>query len=208
MDGGKIVSWIEAHPAQSIIIGAGGLVLILWLFGAFGRKQQSDGGAASMAAAYYAAEAQQAVIGGQIQAATIQATRDTAIAALETDAAGKIEQTRANAAITINGQNADASTKLGEQNLLATYSNNATTVAVTNSNNEAATRIAANNNWASILSGYINSILPSELSTYGSSAWSTYIPGLGTVTSGASGTPAQLRAAGYSESQIAAAYGY
>src|SRR5215813_9752041 len=129
----KVIAWVEEHPWESVAIGAGGLILMIWLLGGFSKKSSGDGGAANMAAAYYAAEAQQAVVGGQIQVANIQATRDTAITGLETHAAVALGKIQANAATTINQQNADVSTNLGYDQLLATYSNNATTVATTDS---------------------------------------------------------------------------
>jgi hypothetical protein len=146
MDFGQIVKWAEAHPTETIIIGAGGLIALLWALGYIGGGQAApsgDTGTANMAAAYYAAEQAQAVVGGQIQVATIQAAAATAMNASNNTAAVAIDQTNASAAQTINQQNVGGAIELGNQNLNATYSNNNAAVQVAASNANAATQIAA-----------------------------------------------------------------
>lgn len=196
--GDKIVSWVEAHPGESILIGGAGVLGIMWLLGFF--SSSGSGGSSqgnNLASAYYGAEAQQAVVGGQIQVANIQATRDTAIAALETNGATAIAKTQAHAAITINGQNADASTTIGQQQLNATVSNNATALAITNSNNATAQAINASNNQASMMTDWMHNILPTEFSTYGANGFQTWLPGGGVFSTGGTLSPNQAAAAGY-----------
>ena len=207
--GGKIVGWAEAHPGESILIGGVVVLGVMWLLGFFdGAPAQSDGGASNMAAAYYAAEAQQAVVGGQIQIATIGAAASTAQALAGDDAAVKINKAQTHAATIINGQNADTTTKLGGFALNATYSNNATSLAQTQSNNAAAVTINSANNLSSTLSDFLHNIWPTELATYGGNqGFVTSIPGLGTFQSGGALSPAQMMAAGYSPQAIAAAGG-
>ena len=110
----------------------------MWLLGFFGSSaSSSDSGASSLASAYYAAEAQQAVVGGQIQMATIQRAAATAQNAAQVNGAVAINEAQTGAAVTINGQNATSATVINGQDtkaataasnnqLLATYSNNAT----------------------------------------------------------------------------------
>jgi hypothetical protein len=225
--GGKILGWAEAHPAQAVMAGGVIVLGVLWLLGVFDRpQQQSDGGASNMAAAYYAAEAQQAVIGGQIQVANIAATRDTAIAGLETDAAVKLGNIQANAAQTINQQNADVSTKLGEfgleatksehwllkmlgeYGLNATYSNNATAQAINASNNATAQSINYDNNLTTRLMDYFHTVLPQEFAAFPGRGLSTYIPGIGQLELwGGSHGPNEARAAGYSENTLSRWFG-
>ena len=207
--GGKIIGWAEAHPLPSVLIGVTGLLGVLWLFGAFkgAPAAQGDGGQTNMAAAYYAAEAQQAVVGGQIQVATIGATRDTAIAGLETDAAVKMNKTNAHAAVTINQQNSDTTTKLGDQALNATYSNNDTLVKTTSINANAATTINAANNKTSSFNEWLHSILPIELANHGQGGFVAGLGDIGSYTSTGTLSPDMMRQAGYGEDAIAAAGG-
>jgi hypothetical protein len=205
MEGGKIFSWVEAHPAESAIIGVGGVLVIMWMLGFFSSSSSAaSSGASNMAAAYYAAEAQQAVVGGQIQVANIQATAGTAQALAGDTAATDISAINANAATTINGQNANVTTTLGDQQLNATYSNNATLLATTQANDAAATQISSAHDYSSLVSSYMNSVLPTELATYGGGqGWATSIPGFGTIQSGGELSPAQAAAAGYGPNYLA-----
>lgn len=123
------VVWVEAHPVQATVIGGVSIIALIWIFGGF-RGGSSGDGRTSLAGAYYAAEAQQAVVGGQIQEANIAATRDTSIAGLEASAAMAIASTQAGAAIQINGQNTSSA-------LSAVLSNNATAITVDAANNSA-----------------------------------------------------------------------
>lgn len=140
------VQWVEAHPIEATVIGLGGVVVLLWLFGAFkgGGGSSADAGTANMAAAYYAAEAQQAVVGGQVQVATIQAARDTALGKLQTDAAVALGTTQATAATAINQQNTS------------------TALAITQSNNAAATQISDTASRAALISDWFHNIVPAE----------------------------------------------
>lgn len=148
MDFGDMVKWAEGHPVPTVIIGAGGLIAILWMLGYIGggsAQQGADQGTQNMAAAYYAAEAQQAVVGGQIQMATIQAAAATAINNANDNAAVELGHTQATAAMTINAQNVGGALGLGAQNLQATYSNNQTARQIAVNNAHAAENIAATN---------------------------------------------------------------
>jgi hypothetical protein len=188
---GNIMKWIEAHPAESAIIGVGGALVVMWMLGFFSSSSSSsaDSGTANMAAAYYAAEAQQAVVGGQIQVATIGAAASTAQALAGDTAAVSINKAQTKAATAINGQNANAS------------------VTMNASNNQTAATIDASNNQAGILSSWINTILPTELQTFGMAGFTASIPGVGNYQSGGNLSPAQMRAAGYSPQAIAASGG-
>lgn len=195
---GGIMTWAEEHPAASIAIGLVFVLFVLWLFGAFkGSAKQSDGGASNMAAAYYAAEAQQAVVGGQIQVATIQANRDTAINAAQTDAAVKLGKIQAKAATTINTTNAGVAV----QNINAQVAMNA-------SNNATAAQIAETQTRGSLLSEFFHSILPTEIANMGQTNFSLGIPGFGTFSqSRGLDSPTNLLAAGFSQAQINRMYG-
>jgi len=174
---GNILKWVEAHPAESAIIGVGGVVVVMWMLGFFSSAPASsaDSGSANMAAAYYAAEAQQAVVGGQIQVATIAAAASTAQAV-----AGDT------AAVQINGQNTNASIKM------------------TKSNNATAATIADQANQTSLLAQYINSILPTELLQSNGMGIQTSIPGVkGTFTTGFGVTPSQAASLGYGPAYLA-----
>ena len=187
---GKIFTWIEAHPAEAGIIGVGGVIVVMWMLGFFSSSSSSaDSGASNMAAAYYAAEAQQAVVGGQIQVANIQANASTAQALAGDTAAVSINKAQTKAATTINGQNSNAS------------------VTMNASNNATAAQINASNNQSSIMTSWINTILPTELSTFGMSGFTASIPGVGNYQSGGNLSPAEMMQAGYSPQAIAAAGG-
>jgi hypothetical protein len=150
------VQWVEAHPTESIIIGGVGVIALLWLLGAFGGSKSTDSsGASSLAAAYYAAEAQQAVVGGQIQVANINATASTAQKSLDDNAAVAINSTNAYAAMTINGQNTSSAVS-------ETYSNNQTAIATNQSNNDAAIAINKSNNTTTLLTTAMNTIIPTD----------------------------------------------
>lgn len=174
-----VTAWVEAHPGESIAIGAVGVIGLLWLLGAFSKpaaQPASDGGA-SLAAAYYAAEAQQAVVGGQIQQTTIATAAQTAQTKIAADAA-----------VAVNAQNANAS------------------VATTTSNNATAFAIADSGNKASLLHDFMGTVLPAEFAAYGSQPIYTYLPGVGGFDTSPIGSPDQLRSGGYSEAQIASMF--
>jgi hypothetical protein len=219
----QVTGWVEQHPTESIVIGAGGLIAVLWLLGFFsGSSSASSSGSSNLASAYYAAEAQQAVVGGQIQVATIQSAAATAQNAAQVNGAVAVAKSQSKAATTINGQNATAATTINGQDdataaaassnqLLATYSNNATAAEVTASNNSTAATINTNNINGSIMTSYINSIAAPELAkgilpdaTIGGVGGQ----GLSLGTSGpVGGTPSWYSAVGYTASQIAAMFG-
>lgn len=202
----KAIAWIEAHPIEATLIGLGGVIALMWLFGFFGSKQSSDGGASSLAAAYYAAEAQQAVIGGQIQQANIAATRDTAIAGIQANAAEAINQSNNNASTTINGQNVGATVQLGNYQLLATQANDAMQIATNDSNNRYRYATARDAATASVFNTYATSIAPAEIAISGGSRLSSPFGYFGTDT-GDQRTPNLLASQGYTPEQIAAAFG-
>jgi hypothetical protein len=200
------VKWVEAHPTESIIIGGASVIALLWLLGAFGGSKSADSGSSSLASAYYAAEAQQAVVGGQIQQANIAATAATAQMGLQTDAAVKINEAQTGAAVTINGQNANAATTIGNQQLLATYSNDGAAVQMNASNNAALVQANYDSGQASQMNNFISNVLPTELATYGQLGFTTNV-GNQKFSSGQWSNPSIARASGYSESQIARMYG-
>ena len=181
----EVTGWVEQHPTESIVIGAGGLIAILWLLGFFSSSSStaSSSGASNLASAYYAAEAQQAVVGGQIQMATIQSAAATAQNAADTNAAVAIQKSQSKAATTINGQNASAATTIGDQGLLATYSNNSTALATTQSNNATQATIAESNNTSSIFQTILGSLLPAELANSANPGYGAItIPGFGSFS--------------------------
>ena len=206
----EVTTWVEAHPTESIVIGLGGTLAVLWLLGFFSSSSSNNSGASSLAAAYYAAEAQQAVVGGQIQVANIQATAGTAQSLIGANAAVAINAAQTGAATTINGQNASAATtinqSLGSDALLATQSSNNAALAAVQSNNAAAAQITQSNNTAGLMNNFISSIMPGELAT-SPGGWAANIPGLGYITGatgiGAVSSPFNAAQAGYSPAAIA-----
>ena len=219
----EITGWVEDHPTESIVIGAGGVLVVLWLLGAFSSSSgSSNAGASNLASAYYAAEAQQAVVGGQIQMATVQAAAATAQNAAQVNGAVAINKAQAKAAITINGQNASAATTINGQDdalgatqssnqLLATYSNNSTALQTANSNNYYAYQTSKSANDTSVLNNFIGNILPAELYYGHGTAGGTLPGGLGSfglsTGVGAVSTPSGAAAAGYSPASIASMFG-
>jgi hypothetical protein len=204
-----VTSWVEQHPTESIVIGAGGVLVVLWLLGAFSSSgSASDSGSSNLASAYYAAEAQQAVVGGQIQMATIQAAASTAMNASQVNGAVAINKAQTSAAVKINNQNANAGMIINQSNndaanyqmglttnanivgsnnqLLATYSNNSTALETVRSNNAAAITIDQSNNNAGLLNNYLGTIMAPELARSGGFG-NFSLPGLGswTVNTGA-----------------------
>ena len=201
----ELTGWVEQHPTESIVIGAGGVIAILWLMGAFSGSSSSDSGASNLAAAYYAAEAQQAVVGGQIQQTTLLTAAQTAQTGIQANAAVAINKAQTKAATTINGQNASTTTALGNDQLLATQSSNDAAIATTNSNNAAATAINQSNNNATVLSTIFGSLMPTELA-YGHGYADVSAGSLGnfqTYVPGAAPSIAGLISAGYTPSQAA-----
>jgi len=89
------VQWAEQHPLPAAGIVFGGGLVLLWALGFFSRSGSNDSGTANMAAAYYAAEAQQAVIGGQIQQTTLTTAATTKQAEIQAHAATSIAQIQA-----------------------------------------------------------------------------------------------------------------
>jgi hypothetical protein len=112
------IGWVEGHPVESVVIGGGAVLALLWIMGAFGGGSSSaSAGASNLASAYYAAEAQQAVVGGQIQQATIAANQASTVAGLNANAAVAINAANAKAATLINGQNTGAASTINGQNV-------------------------------------------------------------------------------------------
>jgi hypothetical protein len=212
----EVTGWVEQHPTESIVIGAGGLIAVLWLLGFFSSSSSADSGSSNLASAYYAAEAQQAVVGGQIQMTTLQTAAATAQNAADVNGSVAIAKSQSKAATTINGQNATAATtinannnaattsQLGTQNndqLLATYSNNSTALGIATSNNTTQATIAQAGYNAGVITSMINSIIAPETAKYGSAA--TIIPGIGYMGAAPSGVSSinDLTGMGYSTSQ-------
>jgi hypothetical protein len=146
MNTSEVFHWVEEHPIPSIVIGAGGLIAILYLLGYFSPSSSGQSGQSAgqnLAAAYYTAEANQADVGGAIQVAQIQANADEAVTASNNSAAVAINNVDANAAQTMNGQNVNGALGLGGQELQATYSNNATAANIATTNAGAVTTLGA-----------------------------------------------------------------
>jgi hypothetical protein len=227
MDTKELIAWIEAHPVASTVIGAGGLIAILWLLGFFS-SSTATASQDPLAAAYYAAEANQAVVAGQIQQATITSAAQTAQTGLQANAAVAINAAQAGAATTINGQNASAATTINQSSndaavainaaqttaattlgvndsnnqLLATYSNNATAITTNASNNATAAAIDQSNNYTSELNKYIGTIMAPQLARTG--GYGTFsLPGLGTwgANTGAPPSIVGLEELGYTPAQ-------
>jgi hypothetical protein len=201
----EVTAWVEEHPTESIVIGAGGLIAILWLLGFFSSSSSSaSSGSSNLASAYYAAEAQQAVVGGQIQVATIQSAAQTAQTAAQANAAVAINKAQTKAATTINGQNASTQTALGNDDLLAAYSNNAATIATTQSNNDAATAIAQSNASAGIFQTIFGTLMPAELANSANPGYASLNLGSFGNFSGVATLPSvnDLLASGMSQAQI------
>ena len=192
----EVTSWVEAHPTESIVIGAGGVLVVLWLLGAFSSTPAaSDSGASNLASAYYAAEAQQAVVGGQIQMATIQSAAQTAQVNSQANAAVAINAAQTTAATTINGQNASTTSALGNDQLLAAQSSNATAAFITHSDNLQA-------DWGDVF----NTVIPSEIAATGGNvstltSFMQNLPG-GFNTASGGVSPNALSALGWTQSQI------
>jgi hypothetical protein len=219
----EVGTWIEDHKTESIVIGAGGVIVLLWLLGYFSSSSSGDSGASNLASAYYAAEAQQAVVGGQIQMATVNDAAQTAQVGLQANAAVAINAAQTGAAVTINGQNTSTAATINQSNndaltaqtgivsnnqLQATYSNNAYAYATAVSNNNTAIATNTANNNTSLLSTYINSVMAPELAYQAKAGVISpdaggVIPGIGAISvSQTAGSPGQLKAVGFSTSQI------
>lgn len=201
----QVTGWVEQHPTESIVIGAGGVIAILWLLGYFGSSAgASSSGASNLASAYYAAEAQQAVVGGEIQMTTLQTAAATAQNAAQVNGAVAIAKAQAKAATTINGQNASSATTIAtdasDNALLATRSNNATALATTLSNNATKVTIDANDNQTSLLQTVLGSIIPAEMPYLGGGA--VFQSSFGNIGVGAGSlgvSPNDLIARGYTQ---------
>jgi hypothetical protein len=124
----RYIHWVEEHPGESFLIGGGIVLVLLWLLGYFS-SSSSGSGSSNLASAYYAAEAQQAVVGGQIQMAHIAATASTAQTNLNDQAAIAINAANTGAAMTINQQNASAATTINAANVGGATAINAAQVA-------------------------------------------------------------------------------
>lgn len=193
----ELTTWVEAHPGESTVIGAVGLIGVLWLLGFFSSTPAQSSGD-PLAAAYYAAEKQQAVVAGQIQQTTIQAASATAIAGIQANAAVGINAANTSTAAIINAQNTDA-----VQNI--TYSNNAAVIATNQSNNNAITTINQSNNIAHNVNTLLGITLPTEIANH---TWvgALDVPGLGLFQSTNNiqwNDPVQLAAQGYTPLQAA-----
>jgi len=211
--------WVSAHPTESVVIGLGGLLAVLWLLGVFkggGSADAAATGASNLAGAFYAAEAQQAVVGGQIQMTTLQTAAATAQAANAANAAVAINEANAHAATIINGQNTgaasimnqssnDAAVAMSGNQLLATYSNNDAAVRTTALNTSAAVAVNASNNNANVLATAMQTVVPQELAAGGTGAAIVTLPGGQQIRleSGAAWNLASLEAQGYSADQAA-----
>jgi hypothetical protein len=221
----EVTVWVEAHPGESVLIGGGALIAILWLLGYFSPTAQAPA-QDPLAAAYYAAEAQQAVVAGQIQQTTLTTAAQTAQTGIQANAAVAINAAQAGAATTINGQNTGAATTINQaqvsgaqaiqlgvssDQLQATYSNNATALATAQSNNATAQAINASNNDTSVFSQYIGSIFaPETMGGTQQPSGGIFLPSgaLGRIVGApVSGTPGWYQMAGYTPAQLANVFG-
>jgi uncharacterized protein YfiM (DUF2279 family) len=221
----KIVDWIEHNPllAGGLIVG-GGLV-ILWYMGFFTKAQaSSDGGTANLAAAYYAAEAAQGVAGTQLAMQQSSDTAQTAQVGLQATAATSIAQIQANTTTalswndlmglqTVTGASADVAKTQSLYDLYATQTLSAAsthnadvTAAGAVAHDQYALLTTQDNNKANVFTSFFNTVWPAELARTGgtSAGWLGSFGNIG--LGGPSGTPEQMRAAGYSANQIAAAW--
>jgi hypothetical protein len=207
---GSIGKWIEEHPyATGGIVFGGGLVL-LWAFGYLGGGSSSsaNSGTSNLAAAYYAAEAAQTTAGTQLQMATVQSNAAQGIATTQANAAVAINQAQSDMATTLGQKNANASVWINQENsdnaLLATQSNNNSALATVQTNAAYNFATAQNNSQASILSTYLNTIVPQELALTGGAAGAVLPMGIGGVgIQSGNTTPAEAAMQGFSPSQIA-----
>lgn len=206
------MSWIEAHPWLAAALGLGGVLILLWLLGFFGSSSTSSSNTSSnnLASAYYAAEAAQTTAGTQLNIATVEANSQDALATTQANAATAIAATQAGMYTTLGQQNASTTTALGNDQLLA--SNNSNDDALAAANTAAAygyqTAVAANN--ASVLSSYLNNVVPTAM-TYGGGFNQAYLgTGIGDVSFAPTSTyasPTQLYAQGYTQAGVAAIEG-
>lgn len=202
----KVVEWAEAHPTEAILIGGAGVLVILYLMGFFGSNSASNSasqGASNMAAAYYAAEAQQAVVGGQIQEATINDAATTAQVQDQVQGAVAINQAQQTAATTIAGS------QLG-----AVQSTNSANVAIAQSNNAALVNGQETALQTTLGQTMLGTIVPQELALSGGTAGFN-LPGLGVANvdplsqavATSPNSPESLANLGYTPAQIASVLG-
>jgi hypothetical protein len=219
------VAWFEAHPVAGGAILFGGGLGLLWLFGFFGSSSSSasssNTAATNMAAAYYGAEAQQAVVGGQMQIASEQFAAQTAQTGLQANAAVAINQANAtasqniassmyNSATQINAANTNAAVQLGSvqandaSQLASVQANDA--LAATASNNAYAylTNVAGNAANQNITA--MQTIIPQELALTGGTSFNMNYGGQDYNLSSFApppNTPAYAAYAGYTPAQVA-----
>lgn len=196
-----VLGWIEDHPVYAALLGIGGVLVLLWLFGAFGAKSNNSGGN-NLAAAYYAAEAAQTTAGTQLNIATVQAARDVAIANTQASGAEAIATTQANMETTLGQQNADTATAISHDQTIATMHSADIALATTNNNNFYAYQTADSANKAGLMQTVLGTIIPQELKQSGGGA-AFALPGLGSGAVNVSGTLDinQLVAQGYTPQQ-------
>jgi hypothetical protein len=205
-----LLAWIEAHPWQAALIGGVGVLVILWLFGFFGSSSQQSSGDGGLMSAYYAAEAQQASVGAQLQAHQDDLAAATNQAQIQANAAEAIATTAANMQTTINSQNVTGAEALGADQLFATYSNNATVVTTNAANNAAATAIAGEAAHASIMTTFLDKVVPLEIKKTGGTFGATIDGGsfsIGRPGKIATLSPKRLKQLGYTSAQYKAITG-
>lgn len=219
------VQWAEAHPYLAGATVFGGGLAILWLFGFFGPNKGSEsdgsGGSANLAGAYYAAEAQQAVVGGQIQMTTLQTAADTAQMALQTDAAVKINASNDTTAaliassmysadVTKAGYGADVAKTLGFYGAQTAQVQSADARMTQATHDLYNYQTNADALHAGMYNNFVNTIVAPELALGGGFA-NISTPGIGQfyIAGGpySTSTPDAARAAGYSESAITRFFG-
>jgi hypothetical protein len=194
----ELTAWVEANPGKSILIGGGLVIFLLWIFGAFSKSSAGDGGQSSLAAAYYAAEAQQAVVGGQIQMANISANASTAQELIKANAAQAINATNATAATTINSQQGNVLMDVSSKQLTLGLNNNATLLAGQQNNNATALEALKAGIAGQETITALNTVIPQEIAVTGGFG-NFYLPGGQTlsVNTGASFSPDWYKAQGF-----------
>ena len=203
-----VTGWVEEHPTER---RARRSLPRLPPRRECSRQRRGRDGGCSVQPQPRPSQAQQAVVGGQIQMATIQTAGATAQNAANANAAVAINKAQTGAAVKINQQNATTASALGNDSLLATQSSNAAAVATTISNNNAATTMDASNNQTTLMQTFLGTTLPTELNL--AHGWAAItVPGLFQgVAETAASEPANINALiaeGYTPAQADAIGGF
>lgn len=196
----NVVNWVEKNPWLAGIIGIGGVLILLWLFGFFSSSTSQTSSSNGLAAAYYNAEAAQTTAGTQLQMATEAYAAQTAQDQIQATGAESIAQTQANMYTTLGQQNAGTTTALGNDQLLASENSNNDALSASQIAGSYALQTAQAGYNAGVLNNFISNVMPQELAFTGSSTI-LGLPGAGDIQIGPVAGPVNintLEAAGYS----------